>query len=158
MVVEQICVSQFQSKDMDLKQFSKELRLSALACSMLCGSGDISNLIRRFDYKRRQVLLSEYLPSLLDGNLRAWCSADVILHPPGWRQPVSKEEHAYEGCGSAFHPCQSPPLFHFRQWRKERSNHIEPELKWDTKNNLRGKEGKNRKIDWQLNKGQIYYA
>lgn len=37
MVEEQICVSQFQSKDMDLKQFSKELRLSALKMAYDCG-------------------------------------------------------------------------------------------------------------------------
>ena len=37
MVVELICVSQFQSKDMDLKQFSKELRLSALKMAYDCG-------------------------------------------------------------------------------------------------------------------------
>ena len=37
MVEVQIYVSQFQSKDMDLKQFSKELRLSALKMAYDCG-------------------------------------------------------------------------------------------------------------------------
>lgn len=37
MVVAPICAFQFQSKDMDLKQFSKELRLSALKMACDCG-------------------------------------------------------------------------------------------------------------------------